>query len=72
MMPDQRLNAANEINALWVRHLRYSDAPPDAETVARILERHEVSANAGTTPPQLTSDMRPKLVLPKLEVSDQF
>jgi len=43
MTPEQRLNAANEINGLWVRHVRHGEAPPDLNSVARILERHELS-----------------------------
>jgi hypothetical protein len=42
MTSEQRVNAANEINGLWVRHVRYGEPPPDVDTVAKILERHEL------------------------------
>jgi hypothetical protein len=41
MTSEQMLNAANEINRLWVRHISYREQPPDATTVARIIERYE-------------------------------
>ena len=43
MTPEQRLNAANEINQLWVRHIRYGETPPDLSQVSKILEWYEVS-----------------------------
>jgi hypothetical protein len=42
MTTEQRLNAANEINGLWVRHIRNGEAPPDVDKVSRILERYEL------------------------------
>jgi hypothetical protein len=41
MTAEQKLNAANEINGLWVRHIRNRELPTDATTVARIIERYE-------------------------------
>jgi hypothetical protein len=46
MTPEQRLNAANEINGLWVRHVRHGEIPPDLNKVSRILERYELDAGA--------------------------
>jgi hypothetical protein len=48
MTPEQRLNAANEINGLWVRHVRHGEIPPDLNKVSRILERYELDEGAAT------------------------
>jgi hypothetical protein len=56
MTPEERLHAANDINGLWLRHLRRGDAPPDADTVSRIIERYELGggtgANGARNPPR--------------------
>jgi hypothetical protein len=38
--PEQRLEAANEINGLWFRHIRDGEEPPDVLRVAGIIEKH--------------------------------
>jgi hypothetical protein len=35
MTSEQRLQVANEINRLWVRHTRCGERPPDLRQVAR-------------------------------------
>jgi hypothetical protein len=50
MTPEQRLQVANEINGLWVRHIRCGENPPDLRQVARIIEQHEARETAGTAP----------------------
>lgn len=50
MKPEQhRLQVANEINRLWVRHIMHGENPPDLCQVARIIERYESRETAGTT-----------------------
>jgi hypothetical protein len=46
MTPEQRFNAANEINGLWVRHVKHGEIPPDLNRVSRILERYELDEGA--------------------------
>ena len=48
MTPEQRLQVANEINGLWVRHIRCGESPPDLRQVARIIEQNEARETAGT------------------------
>lgn len=47
MTSEQRLDAANEINGLWVRHFRDGELPPDVNKVSRILERYELGETIG-------------------------
>ena len=44
----QRLQLANEINGLWVRHMRFGEKPPDLHQVVRIIEQYEARETAGT------------------------
>jgi hypothetical protein len=46
MTPEQRLNAANEINGLWVRQIRNGEIPPDVLAVAGIIERFALADTA--------------------------
>jgi hypothetical protein len=41
--PEQGLEAAIEINWLWIRHISYGEESPDVVTVARVIERYELS-----------------------------
>jgi len=46
---EQRLQVANEINGLWVRHIRCGEKPPDLRQVAQIIEQYEARKTEGTT-----------------------
>ena len=49
MTPEQRLQLANEINGLWVRHIRCGKSPPDLRQVARLIAHNEARETAGTS-----------------------
>jgi hypothetical protein len=53
-----RLEAANEINGLWVRHVRYGEEPPGVLTVAHVIERDELS-RPNTRASQKPAEMPP-------------
>ena len=48
MTPEQRLHVANEINGMWVRHIRCGEMPPDLRQVVRIIEQYEAREASGT------------------------
>jgi len=48
MTSEQRLRVANEINGLWVRHIRCGETPPDLRQIARIIEQYEARETSGT------------------------
>jgi hypothetical protein len=65
MTPEQRLNAASEINGLWVRHVRHGEIPPNLNKVSRILERYELDKGAAANRPINPCITRIKLVARK-------
>ena len=49
MTPEQRIQVANAINGLWVRHIRCGESPPDLRQVVQIIEQYEGRETAGIT-----------------------